>query len=148
VGLNRTRNILIVEDSRADVALMRKAMEFAGVDAVFHVADDGEKAVQFFESAAKNPEAPCPDLVILDINLPRYKGGGEVLRRIRASARCADAPVIIVTSSDSSRDREDMDRLGANDYFKKPSEFSEYMKLGQRVRAILGLHPDEDGPAT
>jgi DNA-binding response OmpR family regulator len=112
------------------------AMDAAGVTAGFHVADDGEKAVRFLESAAENPEAPCPDLVILDLNLPGYKGS-EVLRRLRTSARCADTPVIVVTSSDFSGDREEMGRLGANDYFRKPSQFSEYMKLGPRVLALL-----------
>lgn len=122
-------------------------MQLAGVSAVFHVADDGEKAVDFFEAAAQDPEAPCPDLVILDMNLPKYKGG-EVLRRMRSSARCADAPVLIVTSSDSSNDREDMRRLGADDYFRKPSDLSEYMQLGQRVRALLGLDGPADGKLT
>ena len=83
-----------------------------------------------------DPEAPRPDLVLLDINLPRYKGT-EVLRNLRASSRCRDALVLVVTSSDSSRDREEMDALGANGYFRKPSEYSEFMTLGQIVRDLL-----------
>ena len=121
--------------------LIRKAMDLAGVRAAFHVVADGEQAIRFFENVAQNPEAPCPDLVILDLNLPRHKGS-EVLMRMRANARCANAPVLIVTSSDSLKDREDMARLGANDYFRKPSEFAEFMKLGHRVRLILGLDGD------
>ena len=100
------------------------------------MADDGEKTVRFFEQADADPTAPCPDLVLLDINMPRYKGG-DILRRLRASTRCKDALVLIVTSSDSQRDREDMDAFGANGYFRKPSEFSEFMKLGQLVRDLL-----------
>jgi DNA-binding response OmpR family regulator len=116
-------------------------MDLAGVRAVFHVVADGEQAIRFFENAAEDPDAPCPDLVILDLNLPRHKGS-EVLMRMRASARCADAPVLIVTSSDSFKDREEMARLGATDYFRKPSQFAEFMKLGNRVRFILGLDGD------
>jgi DNA-binding response OmpR family regulator len=120
------------------VILIRKAIEGAGVDARIQVVDDGEKAVRFFETADLEPTAPCPDLVILDLNLPRFRGS-EVLRRLRASARCGTVPVLVVTSSDSSDDRELMDRLGANGYFRKPSALSEYMKLGQWVRTLLRL---------
>ncbi len=101
------------------------------------MADDGEKTVRFFEQADADPAAPCPDLILLDINMPRYKGG-EVLRRLRASARCKNALVVVVTSSDSLRDREDMDDFGADRYFRKPSDFSEFMKLGHLVRELLG----------
>ena len=68
--------------------------------------------------------------------MPRYKGG-DILRRLRASSRCKDALVLVVTSSDSQRDREEMDAFGANGYFRKPSEFSEFMKLGELVRDLL-----------
>ncbi len=90
----------------------------------------------FFEEADADASAPCPDLILLDINMPRYKGG-DILRKLRASARCKDALVLIVTSSDSQRDREDMEAFGANGYFRKPSEFSEFMKLGPLVRDLL-----------
>jgi DNA-binding response OmpR family regulator len=133
-----------VEDSRPDVTLIRMAMEKAGIPAVIHVVDDGEKAVRFFENADIDSTAPCPDLVILDLNLPRFKGS-EVLRRLRASARCANVAVLVVTSSDSSDDREQMKNLGANGYLRKSSELSEYMKLGELARALLKLH---DGAAS
>ena len=132
----RSWQILIAEDSKSDVFLIRQALRKSGIDAQIHVADDGEKTVRFLEEADADPAAPCPDLILLDINLPRYKGG-EVLRRLRASARCKDAIVVVVTSSDSQRDREDMYAFGANGYFRKPSEFSEFMKLGQLVRDLL-----------
>ena len=92
--------------------------------------------MKFFEQADADATAPCPDLVLLDINMPRYKGG-DILRRLRASSRCKNALVLVVTSSNSSRDREEMDALGANGYFRKPSEFSEFMALGRIVRDLL-----------
>ena len=132
----RPWQILIAEDSKSDVYLIRQALKKSGIDAQIHVADDGEKAVMFFEQADADAGAPCPDLILLDINMPRYKGG-DILRKLRASARCKDALVLIVTSSDSQRDREDMEGFGANGYFRKPSEFSEFMKLGPLVRDLL-----------
>jgi CheY-like chemotaxis protein len=132
----RPWQILIAEDNKADVYLIRQALKKSGIDAQIHVADDGEKAVMFFEQADADAAAPCPDLILLDINMPRYKGG-DILRKLRASARCKDALVLIVTSSDSQRDREDMEGFGANGYFRKPSEFSEFMKLGPLVRDLL-----------
>jgi CheY-like chemotaxis protein len=109
------------------------------MDAQTHVAEDGEKAVRFFEQADADPAAPCPDLVLLDINMPRYKGG-DILRKLRASTRCKNALVMIVTSSDSAADREQMYAFGANGYFRKPSEFSEFMKLGALVRDLLAAN--------
>ena len=111
-------------------------MRKSGVDAQIHVADDGEKAVRFFEQSDADPAAPCPDLILLDINMPRYKGG-DILRRLRASSRCANALVLVVTSSDSQGDRAEMDALGANGYFHKPADFSEFMKLGDLVLGLL-----------
>jgi DNA-binding response OmpR family regulator len=79
--------------------------------------------------------APCPSVVILDINLPR-KQGGEVLKHMRRS-RCQNALVIVVSSSDSVRDHKQMTELGANAYFYKPSEYSDFMKLGDIVLQFL-----------
>jgi two-component system, chemotaxis family, response regulator Rcp1 len=133
---SRPWQILIAEDSKSDVFLIRQALRKSELDTEIHVTEDGEKTIRFFEQADADPAAPCPDLILLDINMPRYKGG-DVLRRLRASARCKDALVVVVTSSDSQRDREDMDAFGANEYFRKPSDFSEFMKLGQLVRDLL-----------
>ena len=116
--------------------MIRRALKKSGVEAQIYVADDGEKALRFFERADADSNAPCPDLIMLDINMPRYKGG-DILRKLRASSRCKDALVLIVTSSDSTQDREEMEALGANGYFRKPSEVSEFMTLGQIVRDLL-----------
>lgn len=140
----RKRHILIAEDSKSDIFLIRQALQKSSVDAHFHIAEDGEKAVRFFEQADADAAAPCPDLILLDINMPRYKGG-EILRRLRASSRCAGALVVVVTSSDSQRDRQEMEALGANAYFRKPSDFSEFMRLGPLVRDLLA--GNEPGPA-
>ncbi len=116
--------------------MIRQALQKSGIQAQIHVVDDGEKTIQFFKHADAEEDAPCPDLILLDINMPRYKGG-DILRRLRASRRCSRALVLIVTSSDSQGDREEMAALGANGYFRKPSDFAEFMTLGHLVRELL-----------
>ena len=130
-----------MEDSDADVFLIREALEKVGLGGHIDVAEDGEAALWLIAQAEADAFAPCPDLVILDINLPKRRGA-DILRQIRAGVRCASTRVVVVTSSNSARDREEMRRLGADEYFRKPSEYAEFMKLGPLIRTLLGL-PDE-----
>lgn len=132
----KVRKILVVEDSRADVFLIREALAEAGVKADVHVVRDGEEAVHFLDAVDAAQSAVCPDLVLLDLNLPR-KTGADVFRHLLRSKTCSDAPVVIMTSSDSASDRESMAALGAREYFHKPSEYSDFMKLGKIVRDLL-----------
>ena len=106
---------------------------------------DGEQAVRFIDEA-DTEQVPPPTLVVLDINLPR-KQGGEVLQHMRKSRTCGEALVIAVSTSESPRDREDMTRLGAKGYFHKPSEYSDFMKLGDLIRELLG-NPPNAAPVT
>ena len=129
----------------SDVFLIRKALQKAGVNAQIHVTEDGEKTVRFLELGDVDPTAPCPDLILLDINLPRYKGA-DILRRLRAGRRSANALVLVVTSSNSLSDRDEMEALGADGYFRKPSDFLEFMKLGDVVRELLN-RKDRSSPA-
>lgn len=131
----------MVEDNKADVFLIRESIENARLDADLKIVGDGEQAIQFFEQADQDPAAPCPDLVILDINLPKRQGR-DVLQQMRKSRRCADAAVMVVTSSDSDKDREDMRKLGVKIYFRKPSEYEKFLKLGDLARQVL----EEAGP--
>jgi chemotaxis family two-component system response regulator Rcp1 len=133
----KSRPILIVEDNPADVFLIRRAIEAANVYADLQVVHDGEQAIRFFDEVDGDITAPCPALVILDINLPR-KHGGEVLQHMRGTRRCGGALVIAVSTSDSAHDREQMTKLGANAYFRKPSEYADFMKLGDMVKRLLG----------
>jgi chemotaxis family two-component system response regulator Rcp1 len=118
------------------VFLIREAIQAAHIDAELHVLSDGEKAIGFFDEADGSEEAPCPALVILDINLPK-RNGGEVLEHMRKSAKCGRTPVLIVSTSDSPAERGKMQRLGADAYFRKPSEYADFMKLGEMVQALL-----------
>ena len=128
--------IMLVEDNKADVFLIREAIEFAQIPAELHVVSDGEEAIRFIDRADSDTSAPCPALVLLDLNLPR-KTGVEVLRHLRRSNKCAKASVIIVSSSDAAADRTATADLGANEYFRKPSSFGAYLALGEVVRRVL-----------
>jgi CheY-like chemotaxis protein len=130
------RHILVVEDNRADVFLIREAITAAGIEAEIHIVGDGEKAIGFLRGAERGV-SPQPDLVILDINLPR-RPGREVVEYLRGNQCSARTRVLIVTSSDSERDREEMARLGVDEYFCKPSEYEGFLQLGRLARTLLG----------
>ena len=132
----KCRRILIVEDNTADVFLIREAIEATRIKADLHIVKDGEQATRFFDEADIDHSKPSPDLVILDINLPK-KLGGEVLQHMRRSRRCGDALVIVVSTSDSSQDRADLKKLGTNGYFHKPSDYEQFLKLGDMIEEVL-----------
>ena len=116
--------------------LISQAIAATKLSVCLHVVKDGEQAVHYFDTAAGDRNAPGPALVILDINLPR-KQGGEVLKYMRSTSRWRDALVIAISTSDSTRDRAQMMELGANGYFRKPSDYAEFMKLGDLVKSVL-----------
>jgi DNA-binding response OmpR family regulator len=119
------------------VLLISRAIKAANPDADMQIVRDGEQAIRFFDEKDQDQGSPCPSLVILDINLPR-KQGSDVLRHMRKSQRCCNALVIAVSTSDSARDRDAMRELGTNGYFRKPSEYAEFMKLGGIIKELLG----------
>ena len=115
---------------------MRRALGKHDLDCKVIVVEDGQAALHFMEEADADDEIGCPDLVLLDLNLPRA-AGSRVLTRIRQSSRCAGIPIIIITSSDSPLDRESAARLGATGYFQKPGDLAGFMQLGRIVREAL-----------
>lgn len=129
--------IMLIEDAEPDVFLVREALRQAGLNFELTVYDDGEKAVDFIETLDADDTVSCPNLVLLDLNLPK-RTGDQILERMRRSPRCVDIPVIVVTSSDSSIDKAETARLGATQYFRKPSRLDEFMRLGPLVRDLLG----------
>src|SRR5204863_3708778 len=97
-------SLLLVEDSPADVYLVREAIRREGLKVDWDIADDGEWAIRRIEEVDSNTSVRCPDVLLLDLNVPRYTGD-EVLERIRQSPRLAHTPVVIMTSSTSPADR-------------------------------------------
>lgn len=122
--------VLLIEDSKTDVFLIREALQSAGVRAEIDVVHDGQAALRFLD------EEPRPALVLLDLNLPKYSGR-EVLRHIRTNVRTEDLVVLVVTSSALSQDREELTALGFDGYFQKPSDYVAFLKLGSLVKGLL-----------
>jgi DNA-binding response OmpR family regulator len=128
--------VLLIEDNEADVFLVREAIRAANLQIDLQVLGDGEKAIRYIEEMDRNPPRFCPELVLLDINLPKISGA-EVLQRLRTSKSCASASVLVVTSSDSAHDRQLMAELGASAYFRKPSNYEDFMKLGEIIHNLI-----------
>jgi chemotaxis family two-component system response regulator Rcp1 len=124
-----------VEDNPADAGLVRRALEEHGVEGELMVIADGETAIAFIQ-AIDAGEAECPDLAIVDLNLPK-KPGRQVLERMRQSERCRHTPVVILSSSDAERDKADAVRLGASRYLRKPSKLDDFLSLGLIFKAVL-----------
>jgi CheY-like chemotaxis protein len=127
--------ILLVEDNPADVVLIYDALTNQGLKAQLFVAKDGAEAIKLLDQI-DDSVFPCPELVILDINLPKVPGF-EVLSRIRASPRCANIPVAVFTSSDAPSDRQEAARRGATAYLVKPTSLEEFLLVGAELKKML-----------
>jgi CheY-like chemotaxis protein len=118
-----------------DTILVRQAIQLENLPLEMHIAADGQQAVDLIANADADPNAPCPHLLLLDLNLPR-KDGFEVLRYLRASRKCRDIPVIVMTSSNSPADSAKAAELGAR-YFRKPPDYDEFLKIGAVLKQVL-----------
>lgn len=121
--------VLLIEDGDDDVALMRRAVLRANLPVELEVALDGAVAID--RLTAPGSAAP-PDLVLLDLKLPKFSGL-EVLAAIRAAPRTALLPVVVLTTSIEPSDRREAYRLGANSYLRKPVDFNEFVELMKLV---------------
>jgi CheY-like chemotaxis protein len=118
----RTENVmdvLLVEDSPGDVRLTREAFREANGSVRLHVASDGVEALEFLRREGVHRDAPRPDFILLDLNLPRMDGR-EVLATIKADSNLRTIPTVILTTSDAEADVLRSYELNANAYLKKP----------------------------
>jgi len=132
----RGKHIVLAEDNLADVALVRMALENSALIYELRVLDDGEKAIAFIEQSDANPKACRIDLLLLDMHLPKCDGE-EILKCLRSSDRYAETPVVVMTASDAPHDLAQAKKHAAMHYFRKPSNFAEFMRLGSIVRDLL-----------
>ena len=124
--------VLLVEDNETDVFIIREVLERAGFRFRLHVSRDGQDALSYLQDLERIGSPPRPDLVLLDLNVPKIKGM-EVLERIRSVVEPAPVPVVVITSSESQSDRRAAERLGADAYFRKPHTIEEYMRLASLI---------------
>jgi len=125
-----TLEVLLVEDSPGDVRLTREAFRDAQALIHLHVAFDGMDAMEFLHHEGSHAGSPRPDLILLDLNLPRLDGR-EVLALIKKDDRLRNIPVVILTTSEDEVDIVKSYELHANCYLKKPVEFDAFAKLVQ-----------------
>ena len=123
--LGRPIEILLVEDSPTDAGLTRHAFAAGKVSNHLHVVEDGEQAIQFLRREREFAQAPRPDLILLDLNLPR-KSGREVLQEIRGDSRLKSLVVVILTTSSDEQDVMCAYGLNANAYITKPVDLDQF----------------------
>jgi CheY-like chemotaxis protein len=121
-------DILLVEDSPADVDLTREALEDAKVRNNLHVVEDGVEALAFLRREGQYEASPRPDLVLLDLNLPK-KDGREVLAEIKADQNLRRIPVVILTTSEAEQDILRSYDLHANCYVTKPVDLEQFITV-------------------
>jgi CheY-like chemotaxis protein len=124
--------ILLVEDNPDDVALTMEALKEGNIGNDLHVAKDGVEALAFLRKQGVHAAAPRPDLILLDLNLPR-KDGREVLEEIKSDASLCQIPVVVLTTSRAESDVINSYRLHANCFVTKPVDFDEFLEI---VRSI------------
>jgi CheY-like chemotaxis protein len=144
-GNDRPVVILMVEDNPTDVLIAREGFSGASMRNTLHVADDGIEAIEFLHQRGAYAGVPRPDLIVLDLNMPR-KNGHEVLAEIKADAGLKHIPVVILTTSKSQEDIGQAYALHANCYISKPVDFDEFTKVVQTIQdfwfSVVTLPPE------
>lgn len=126
--LNCSLDILLVEDNPADIVLLEEILEDTGINCNVHIVQDGEEAISFLQQEGNFTDAPPPDIILLDLNIPK-KNGHAVLREIKEDEQFKHIPVIVLTTSQSDDDILKSYRLHANCYLVKPSSTDEFVAL-------------------
>ncbi len=134
-GGSRVVDILLVEDNPADVDLTKETLRDAKIGNRIFVATDGVQALQFLQRRAPYFDAPRPDLILLDLNMPRMDGR-ELLAHIKADASLRRIPVVVLTTSEAETDIVKSYDLHANCYVTKPVDLDQFVNV---ARAIEGF---------
>ena len=124
----KSLEILLVEDNPGDVRLTREALEEAESIARLNVVDDGVKALAYLRRQGPYEDSPRPNLVILDLNLPRLSGR-EVLQEIKSDPALLTIPVVVLSSSQAEQDITAAYRLHANCFVSKPTDLDEFVDV-------------------
>ncbi|WGV27344.1 response regulator [Halotia branconii CENA392] len=137
--------VLLVEDNPGDAQLTRIALEDSKISVNLNVVEDGVEAMAFLRKQEKYAKVPHPDIVLLDLNLPR-KDGREVLAEIKTDATLKRIPVVVLTTSQAEEDILKAYNLSANCYITKPVDFDQFVKIVQSIEdfwfAIVKLPPE------
>lgn len=141
-------DILLVEDNPGDIRLTQEAFKEGQISNTLHITTDGVEALEFLRKQGKYADATCPDIVLLDLNLPRMNGD-EVLKEIRADPDLKHLPVIILTSSAAEEDVIESYELQANAYLMKPVDPAEFVETIRSFQefwlSVVRLPPCDEG---
>ena len=142
----KVANILLVEDNAADIALTKKAIEKSKIVNNLSITRDGEEAMDFLYKKGKYSDAKKPDLIILDLNLPK-KDGREILEEVKKDEDLKKIPVVILTTSNAEKDILKTYNLYANCYITKPLDFDQFIAIVKQINdfwfSIVKLPRDE-----
>ena len=125
-------DVLLVEDDPGDELMTREAFEFNKVGNTLHVVRDGEQALDFLYRRGEYADAVRPDLILLDLNLPKYDGR-QVLEKIKSDSDLADIPVVILTTSGAEEDIVRSYKLHANAYVTKPVDLDQFIAAVRQI---------------
>ena len=124
--------ILLVEDDPGDVLMTREAFEDNKVANTLHVVSDGAEALEFLRKEGQYGDAPTPDLVLLDLNLPRVDGR-QVLAAVKADEELRQIPIVVLTTSEAEEDVLRSYALHANAYVTKPVDFERFIEVVRKI---------------
>lgn len=125
-------NILLVEDDPGDELITREAFEHNKIKNTLHVARDGEEGLDFLYRRGRYEDAPRPDLILLDLNLPKYNGR-QVLEKIKSDADLCTIPVVVLTTSSAEEDILRSYKLHANAYVTKPVDLDQFLSAVRQI---------------
>ncbi|WP_040834992.1 response regulator [Nocardia brevicatena] len=128
----RPIDILLVEDDPGDELMTREAFEDNKIGNTLHVAHDGQEALDFLYRQGEYTDAPRPDLILLDLNLPKYDGR-QVLEKIKADSELAHIPVVVLTTSAAEEDILRSYKLHANAYVTKPVDLDQFVAAIKQI---------------
>jgi len=128
----RPIEILLVEDSEGDARLVQEGMRDAKMSNRLHIVEDGVEAMEFLRREGRFGTAPRPDLVLLDLNLPRMDGR-QVLAEMKSDSGLRSIPVVVLTTSDAEQDVLRAYELNANCYVTKPVDFDKFMYVVRQL---------------
>lgn len=128
----RAIDILLVEDDPGDELITREAFEHNKIKNNLHVAHDGEEGLDFLYRRAGYEDAPRPDLILLDLNLPKYDGR-QLLEKVKSDADLCHIPVVVLTTSSAEEDILRSYKLHANAYVTKPVDLDQFMNAVRQI---------------
>lgn len=125
-------NVLLVEDEAAEILLMEEILQETGMNLHLRVVNDGEETMKYLHRVAPYADAAAPDLILLDLNMPR-KNGFEVLAEIKQDPALLHIPVIILSNSQAEEDINRSYRLHANCFISKPSDLERFIEVMKSI---------------